>query len=68
MVAVFLFIARIWVMKTFASANVSLKAFLVDLESLRSSQRVIEAGCWLIETIHQNGKELKVPHHFSEEL
>jgi len=30
-------IAGIWVTKTFASANASLKASLVDLESLKSS-------------------------------
>ena len=64
----FSYVAGIWVKKTSASANSSLRESLVDLENLRSSKRVIWAGHWLAKSRYQSGRKLMVLHHFSEEL
>ena len=52
--------AGIWVMKTSTLARASLKASLVDFESLSSSQRVILAEYWPVEPGCQSGKVLGI--------
>ena len=60
---------RIWAMKASELAKASLRASLVDLESLKSSQRVILLGYWQVEPRRRNEKVLMIfPPCLFEEL
>jgi len=60
-------VAGIWVTKSSVSATASLRV-LLTWKTSGAYREWFDQGCWIVESRHQNERELMLSHLFSEEL